>query len=122
MGSVKIVDSELASFANSKELGKQVVIIQMAAEPIRLKRPKRGHIGVGNMMVAEIASGPTVDETLQQMDELEEILRAEGIYDSKTTRLDSAKAYAVQVTPQQLLALTELPLVAHILPNTVSIP
>jgi hypothetical protein len=116
----KITDHELQVFAESAGLGKQVVIVKVAGNSIRLKRPQRGLVGITRSFVAEIAAGPSAEETKDKMDEFEAILRDLGIYDKKTTRLDSATSYAVQVTPKQLKALTALPLVAQIIANAVS--
>jgi hypothetical protein len=111
----KITDPDLRVFAeNADQRGIRSVIVELKAMPFEVVR--RPHTRRGDPLRYAIElSAPQLGDEKDQMDQLEQELSQLGIDDP--TRLNTASAFVVNVSPRQLRAVSTLPLVGVIRPN-----
>lgn len=114
----KIADAELREFAATETASGQTqsVIVEAVTtvsprEPARLSAPREPRKSKPSEKSETAAAA-----NRQNLDELEQAVRDLKLR-RKPVRLESAQALVADVTPQQLRALAELPMVQIIRPN-----
>ena len=100
----KLVDPELAEFAEQGSTGRLSVIVELASEPPQVVLADRGSIEDSGRPYA----APPIDEDAlrQQMDTLETELKR--LTAEPLVRLDVAQAFVVELSPEQLRAVSLL--------------
>jgi hypothetical protein len=115
----KIADPELRTFANADADGdSRTVIVELSLPPVafpqeRTPRPRGPSTGRAAQLDVDSSVGGDAEMT-----KLERELKKMGL-GRDLVRLNQAQAFVVNVSPGQLRALSESPLVGAIRPNRI---
>lgn len=113
----KIVDTDLRNFA--KDCGTdepRSVIVELNATPLELPVNASQRSGLPRMRLSIPVDASQVNQEQKAMDKLESELAALGL-GNDLVRLNTASAFVVNVSSDQLRAISSLPLVGVIRPN-----
>ena len=92
------------------------MIVELNATPLELPVDRSQRSGLPRMRFSIPADASQVNEEHQAMDKLEKELAALGL-GNDLVRLNTASAFVVKVSSDQLRAISTLPLVGVIRPN-----
>ena len=113
----KIIDPDLRNFAEDRgEHEPRSVIVELNATPLELPVDRSQRSGLPRIRFSIPADASQVNEEHQAMDKLERELAALGL-GNDLVRLNTASAFVVNVSSDQLRAVSTLPLVGVIRPN-----
>lgn len=111
--SERVLDPELAKFAEQDSADKASVIVELSFESPQVELAESR----GDEDLSRPFAALPIDEQVerQRMDRLESELESLGI--GQMVRLDTAQAFVVEVTPAQLRAITLLAETGLVRPN-----
>lgn len=115
--SAKIIDPDLRSFAEDGGTDEpRSVIVELNATPLDLLLEPSRRLGPPRERVPIALGASHVKHEQKAMDKLERELAALGL-GNNLVRLNTASAFVVNVSSDQLRAISSLPLVGIIRPN-----
>ena len=113
MGLSKIADPELAEFAEKDSTETLNVIVELSFRPHRI--PEKERPSVPGMKRPIVVLPEDEAEVRKSMDRLEKSLKS--LTTSRILRLDTAKAFILDLTPLQLRSVLRLTEVGWVRPN-----